>query len=141
MGGTVMRKLTLVLACVVAVVASQDCLAAHGLRIDLGRRDTTLEQFQQDRDICVAKVIARARHSSRADHRRTCQYNQDGLPPVALNPPPTDFHGYRGDGTSEDYRSGRQYHLADDLFIECMRAKGYTRVPESTGFRAGPLWR
>lgn len=131
-----MRKLSIAVLCVASVFASQACFAAHGLRFDLGRRNTTVEQFQHDRDMCVAKVIASSRHSSLVDRRRYCQSSQWDVSPVTMDPPPTDFHGYRNRSEGRPDR----YFFADDLFIECMRAKGYTRVPESSGFRAGPLW-
>lgn len=142
-----MRRLSIVLAC--AVFASQACLAGspHGQRFDLGRRNTTVEQFQQDRDDCTAKIVASLRrHSSRAARRNICQSNPNSSPPnpgyvaqmsitSTMDRPSPDSYSRSDAGVPN------RYFYADGLFIECMRAKGYTRVPESTGFRAGPLWR
>jgi hypothetical protein len=143
-----MRRVSIVLAC--AVFASQACLAGppRGQRFDLGRPNTTTEQFQQDRNDCVATIIAALRrqmHSSRADRLHLCQGNPNGLPPnpgYAASTPyspaydrPADSYGYHN-GPGPD-----KYYYADAAFLECMRLKGYTRVPESWAFHTGPLWR
>lgn len=142
-----MRRLSMVLACAAGVFASQDCLAG-GQRFDLGRRNTTILQFQQDRDDCVTKVIRdSARHSSRAARRHACQVSPNPMPPV----PGGGDEGYQrfmeniyrpSQTNGPPYGGGySKYDVADDRFLECMRARGYYKVPESWGFRCGPLWK
>jgi hypothetical protein len=144
-----MHNFSIAFACVIAVSACQPCLAgtAHGDRYDLARRSTTVEQFKRDRDECTAKVImASRRHSSRADHKRSCQGGPgipNGLPPNPglANPGPVDNHPMSNSSYQGPYQGESKYSRADKLFLQCMREKGYWRVPESTGFGVGPLWR
>lgn len=141
-----MHKLSITLVCL--VLASPACWAVtrHGQRFDLARPGTTMVQFQQDRDDCILRAnLEYHGRSSLLGHKNYCQNNPNGLPPVPgyenrgpnyYNPPaPTPYDGYHGGA------GGPNYYRADGLFLKCMRAKGYTRVPESTGFSVGPIWR
>lgn len=147
----VTRRLSIVLAFAAGMFASQDGLAGptHGQHFDLGSRNTTIEQFQQDRDDCVAKVVGGSeRHSSRAERRHTCQNSPNPLSPIpGVGSGPSWYQGNMSPSASQDscgYRdvgSPDKYYYADRAFLARIRAKWYVIVPESWGFRCRPLWK
>lgn len=149
-----MRRLLIALACV--VVASPACWARCCDRWDFARPGTNAVQFQQDRDDCIVKTkIAYRRRSAApplttrlfADHKNYCQNNPNPSPPPPGYQPPMNYYHPPTIPRDENYRGWThgapmpEYGLGDDLFLQCMRDKGYRRVPESTGFSVGPLWK
>ena len=138
-----MRTFLIAVACV--VLASPVSWAAHGLRHDLAKPNTSIEQFKQDRADCLASAEAKVwRHASRARHKNYC-----GQPNTVLaqgNPsyvPSTHPWGSEPLGYHTD--PSLKYEQADHLFVECMRAKGYAVDQpghlQDAQFHLEPLWR
>jgi hypothetical protein len=112
-----MRRLSIAFACAAVVFASQACLADSHAPSCLVRAQTSVEQFQQDRDDCITKAMTGVWGS--------CNSPKGYYPDTPGGPP--QVHG--GPCSTLDYKPNAP------KFLHCMQGKGYQESP--TGCPAG----
>jgi hypothetical protein len=110
-----MHKLSIAFACAAGVFAGQACQADSGAQLYLARANTSAEQFQQDRDDCIAKATKHVRVISQTSSDYAMQPGMGDPAPTVWSLPTTEVSSY-------------EQH-SNPVLIRCMLAKGYQISP------------